>query len=52
MKKKGKCMDFEISYLSFFVVQVEGKGENAEKYSKHFQTPDSEKYENSALKDF
>ncbi len=22
-------MDFEISYLSFFVVQVEGMGENA-----------------------
>ncbi|WP_026585233.1 DUF3900 domain-containing protein [Bacillus sp. J33] len=45
-------MDFEINYLSFYVIQIEGKGENADKFSKHFQTLDTNEYENSALKDF
>ncbi|MCM3177278.1 DUF3900 domain-containing protein [Cytobacillus horneckiae] len=45
-------MDFDISYISFYVVQVEGKGEKANKFIKHFQTLDNEGYENSALKDF
>lgn len=45
-------MDFDIVYLSFFVVQVEGSGELAEKSFKHFQTLDQEDYEDHALKDF
>lgn len=45
-------MDFQIRFLSFYVVQVEGKGEQIEKNYKHFQTLDEEGYENSALKDF
>lgn len=45
-------MDFTITYLSFFVVHVEGKGEQANKHYKHFQTLNSETYESSALKDF
>jgi hypothetical protein len=45
-------MDYEIKFLSFYVVQVEGKGEQATKYNKHFQTIDALEYENSPLKDF
>lgn len=45
-------MDFEVQYLSFYVVQVEGKGEQADKRYKHFQTLNEEEYENSPLKDF
>lgn len=50
--KQGDKMDFEINYLSFYVVQVEGKGEQADKRYKHFQTLDAEEYEDSPLKDF
>ncbi|PLT27926.1 DUF3900 domain-containing protein [Peribacillus deserti] len=45
-------MDFDIQYLSFYVIQVEGKGENADKRYKLFQTLNQEEYENSPLKDF
>ena len=45
-------MDFEINYLSFYVVQVEGKGETVDKRYKHFQTLDAEEYEDSSLKEF
>ncbi|MGO4886805.1 DUF3900 domain-containing protein [Anaerobacillus sp. MEB173] len=45
-------MDFSINYLSFFVVQVDGKGEQASKAFKHYQTLTEEKYTESALKDF
>lgn len=45
-------MDFQIQFLSFFVIQVDGKGEQANKYYKHFQTLDGDEYENSSLKDF
>ncbi|SFA79554.1 protein of unknown function [Bacillus sp. cl95] len=45
-------VDFEVKYLSFFVVQVEGKGDQADKRYKHFQTLDETEYENSSLKDF
>lgn len=45
-------MDFKINYLSFYVIQVEGKDEQANKHFKHYQTLDTEQYENSALKDF
>lgn len=45
-------MDFQIQYLSFFVIQVEGKGEQADKRYKHYQTLDVHEYEKSSLKDF
>ena len=45
-------MEFEVQYLSFYVVQVEGKGEQADKRYKHFQTLNEEEYESSPLKDF
>jgi hypothetical protein len=45
-------MDFEIVYLSFFVIKVDGKGEHAEKSFKHFQTLNKEDYESSSLKEF
>lgn len=45
-------MDFEIKYLSFYVVQVEGSGDQAQKNYKHFQTLDENKYDQSALKEF
>jgi hypothetical protein len=45
-------MDFQIQFLSFYVVQVEGKGEQSQKSYKHFQTLDEAKYEQSALKEF
>ncbi|MCP8969194.1 DUF3900 domain-containing protein [Ectobacillus ponti] len=45
-------MNFEINFLSFYVVQVEGSGEQAAKHYKHFQTLDVEEYEDSSLKQF
>ncbi|WP_110114034.1 DUF3900 domain-containing protein [Bacillus sp. CGMCC 1.16541] len=45
-------MDFQMRFLSFYVVQVEGKEDQATKQYKHFQTLSEEQYENSALKDF
>lgn len=45
-------MDFQMKFLSFYVVQVEGKGEQSQKSYKHFQTLDEAKYEHNALKDF
>ncbi|WP_110929589.1 DUF3900 domain-containing protein [Bacillus massiliglaciei] len=45
-------MDFSITYLSFYLIQVEGNGEQADKRYKHFQTLNQEDYENSPLKDF
>lgn len=45
-------MDFTIQYLSFYVVTVDGKGEQADKRYKHFQTLDHDEYENSPLKGF
>lgn len=45
-------MDFTIQYLSFYLIQVEGKGEQADKRFKHFQTLDTSEYENSSLKLF
>ncbi|MEI5906829.1 DUF3900 domain-containing protein [Bacillus spongiae] len=45
-------MDFTISYLSFYVVQVEGSGEEAHKKYKHYQTMDTTGYEQSPLKTF
>ena len=45
-------MEFEIRYISFYVIQVDGKDEQANKQYKHFQTLDTEEFENSELKDF
>ncbi|WP_144529129.1 DUF3900 domain-containing protein [Peribacillus simplex] len=45
-------MDFTITYLSFYLIQVEGKGDQADKRFKHFQTLDTQEYEESPLKDF
>jgi hypothetical protein len=45
-------MDFEVQYLSFYVVTVDGKGDQADKRYKHFQTLNDGEYENSSLKDF
>ncbi len=45
-------LDFEITFLSFYVVTVEGKGEQSDKRYKHFQTLDESMYEESALKGF
>ena len=45
-------MDFNIEFLSFFVVQVEGQGEQADKRFNHYQTIDEQIYMTSPLKDF
>jgi Protein of unknown function (DUF3900)/Domain of unknown function (DUF3898) len=45
-------MDFSVKYLSFFVIQVEGKGDQADKRYKHYQTMDEQDYEESPLKEF
>lgn len=45
-------MDFTIRFLSFFVVEIEGKDEQANKRFKHYQTLDQEEFEQSELKDF
>lgn len=45
-------MDFDVQFLSFYVVTVDGKGDQADKRYKHFQTLNEEEYENSSLKDF
>src|SRR5690606_766858 len=45
-------MDFDILYLSFNVIQVEGNDDNATKHYKHFQTLYTDEYEQHAIKDF
>ncbi|WFO48281.1 DUF3900 domain-containing protein [Bacillus pumilus] len=45
-------MDFTIRFLSFFVVEIEDKDEQANKRFKHYQTLDQEEFEQSELKDF
>lgn len=45
-------MEFDVQFLSFYVVQVDGKGDQADKRIKHFQTLNENEYENSSLKDF
>ncbi|PAQ15391.1 hypothetical protein CD798_06270 [Bacillaceae bacterium SAOS 7] len=45
-------MDFTINYLSFFVVHVDGKGDDAVKRAQHYQTLGEEEYEKNPLKDF
>ncbi|MGG4547140.1 DUF3900 domain-containing protein [Rossellomorea marisflavi] len=45
-------MDFTIQYLSFYLISVDGKGEEADKRQKHFQTLTTATYEESPLKTF
>lgn len=45
-------LDFSIQYLSFYVIQVEGQGDQADKRFKHYQTLDQTEYTNSPLKEF
>ncbi|KGA95711.1 hypothetical protein AJ85_15460 [Alkalihalobacillus alcalophilus ATCC 27647 = CGMCC 1.3604] len=45
-------MDFEIQFLSFYVVQIDGQGEQTNKLYKHFQTLNKAEFEQSQLKDF
>lgn len=45
-------MDFDIQLLSFFVVHVDGNGDEATKHYKHFQTITADQYEASPLKQF
>ncbi|MGJ9385509.1 DUF3900 domain-containing protein [Salipaludibacillus sp. CF4.18] len=45
-------MDFTIQYLSFFVLQGDGQGDQGNKSFKHYQTLDEETYLDHPLKDF
>lgn len=45
-------MDFDIRFLSFYVIQVEGNDEQTNKHYQHFQTLDTEEYDQHAIKDF
>ncbi len=45
-------MEFDVQFLSFFVIQTDGESTDSGKRFKHFQTMDGEDYEDSPLKDF
>lgn len=45
-------MKFSVQYLSFFVIQVEGKEGQLNKSYKHYQTLDDYEYEDSDIKRF
>lgn len=45
-------MDFQIQYLSFFVIEVEEKDTESSKEYKHYQTLNTLEYEQSSLKSF
>ncbi|MDQ0216354.1 hypothetical protein J2S13_002812 [Oikeobacillus pervagus] len=45
-------MDYQIIFLSFFVIQTEGTDDDTHVKYKHYQTLNNEDYENSSLKDF
>ncbi|ASS65597.1 MULTISPECIES: DUF3900 domain-containing protein [unclassified Paenibacillus] len=45
-------MEFDVQFLSFFVIQTDGESADSGKRFKHFQTMDGEDYEDSPLKDF
>jgi len=47
-----KRLDFNINFLSFYVIQTDGEGEQTRKQFRHFQTLDRENYEISNVKDF
>ncbi|WP_152446511.1 DUF3900 domain-containing protein [Bacillus sp. THAF10] len=45
-------MDFDIKSLAFYVIEIEGSGDNAKKQFKQMSVLDEAMYEESALKDF
>ncbi|WP_209122264.1 DUF3900 domain-containing protein [Alkalihalobacillus sp. BA299] len=45
-------MDFDIQFLSFFVIDSDGQGEQGSKSYKHYQTLDEKSYINHPLSDF
>lgn len=45
-------MEFQINYLSFYVIQVDDNGEQLNKDYKYFQMIDAKEYEQNALKFF
>lgn len=45
-------MDFEIQFLSFYLITVDGRDEQADKRFKHFKTLDKHEFEHSEMKDF
>lgn len=45
-------MKFEVEYISFFVIQVDGEDNQSGKYCKHYQTLDGEDYAESELSSF
>ncbi|TKJ87190.1 hypothetical protein PaeCFBP13512_18380 [Paenibacillus sp. CFBP13512] len=45
-------MSLSMNYLSFFVLQIEGKDGNQNNLYKHYQTLDQDDYENSDIKNF
>lgn len=45
-------MDFDIQSLSFYVIEIEGSGDNASKKYKQMATLDEENYQESPLKSF
>ncbi|WP_028548270.1 DUF3900 domain-containing protein [Paenibacillus sp. UNC451MF] len=45
-------MKFEVEYISFFVIQVDGEENQSGKHCKHYQTLDGEDYVESELSSF
>lgn len=45
-------MEFDVQYISFFVIQTDGEGTDSGKRFRHFATMDGEDYEDSPLKEF
>ncbi|MDY7222341.1 DUF3900 domain-containing protein [Halalkalibacterium halodurans] len=45
-------MDFTVQYVSFFVIRMDGQGEQVTKHFTHFQTLDQACYEHSTLSSF
>ncbi|GAK02673.1 LOW QUALITY PROTEIN: hypothetical protein JCM19037_923 [Geomicrobium sp. JCM 19037] len=45
-------MEFNVKFLSFYVIEVEGSGDDASRYYKHYQTLDQDQFDESELKDF
>ncbi|MGD6833996.1 DUF3900 domain-containing protein [Sutcliffiella halmapala] len=45
-------MDFDIHSLAFYVIEIEGSGDNAKKYYKQMATLDEADYQESPLKSF
>lgn len=45
-------MDFDIQSLAFYVIEIEGSGDNAKKHYKQMATLDEAQYQDSPLKSF